>query len=137
MSGRQPLILYIDNELGGSGQQELLQRHGYQVIAVTGDREGYSVLRKNPVDAIFLDIEAPVMGPVATVRCLKDIKPYVPILLVSHSASIPLDKFAAADAVVLKNDAPSQMLGVLDHLLNVRFPFFTRWFGNWKHRESA
>ena len=137
MSGRYPIILCIDNSLGGSGQQRLLQRHGYKVITVTSEREGYSVLRKKPVDAIILDLEAPGMGPGAAVRRMKDIKPHVPVLLVCPSASIPLGKFSAADAVVPKNDVPARLPEVLDHLLNVRFPFFDRWFGNWKHRDSA
>ncbi|MBZ5627568.1 MAG: response regulator [Acidobacteriia bacterium] len=137
MSGRQPLVLCIENELGGSGHKTLLERHGYQVITVTSDREGFSVLRKNPVDAIIVDLEAAGMGRGTAVRRLKDIKPHVPVLLVHSAASIPPGRFPAADAVVLRNDAPARLLEVLDYLLNVRFPFFARWFGNWKHRDSA
>ena len=136
MPGRQPLILFINKDLNESDLRALLPGHGYKVIAADNDRQGYSVLRKNPVDAIILDLETPGLLPANSVRRMKALKPYVPVLLLALPGNIPVGKFSA-DAVVLKDDAPARLLDVLDHLLNVRFPFFARWFGNWKHRESA
>jgi CheY-like chemotaxis protein len=123
----------MDTEWGRSRHEKLLKRHGYDVVTATHEGEGFSVLRKDPVDAVILDFEAPGIGHGAVVRRMKDIKPHVPVLLVYASANTP--RFPAADAVVLKADAPARLPGILDNLLNVRFPFFTRWFGNWKHRD--
>jgi hypothetical protein len=64
-------------------------------------------------------------------------KPHVPVVLVSPYVSTPSGEISAADAVLLKSDAPVLLAQVLDHLLKVRFPFFTRWLGNWKHRVGA
>jgi CheY-like chemotaxis protein len=123
--------------LGGLGHKTLLERHGYKVVAVTSDRESFSVLRNHSVDAIIIDLEAPGMSSSTVVRRMKDIKPHIPVLLESPSVNLPLGRFPAADAVVLKDDSPARLVAVLDHLLNVRFPFFARWFGNWKQRAGA
>ena len=87
------------------------------------------------MDAIVVGFEEPESGHGAVVRRMKDIKPHIPVLLVYKSAKIP--RFPPADAIVLKDDAPPRLPGILDNLLNVRFPFFTRWFGNWKYRDSG
>jgi CheY-like chemotaxis protein len=138
MPGRRPLVLCIGIELGRSEHQTLLERHGYQVMAVTSGREAFSMVRKNPVDAIILYPDVPGMSDGSVVRRMKDIKPHIPLLqLVRPFARIPPGTLPAADAVVLNNDAPARLVPVLDHLLDVRFPFFARWFGNWKHRDSA
>ena len=124
----------MDSEVGRTRHKELLTQHGYEVLIATSERDGFSVLSSHPVDAVILGFEAWGTGPV--VRRMKDIKPHVPIVLVYPSASIPLGRMPAADAVVIAEDEAARLPGILDHLLNVRFPFFSRWFGNWKHRDS-
>jgi DNA-binding NtrC family response regulator len=121
----------MDGELGSSSHQQLLKRHGYDVVTAATEREGFSVLRDNPVDAVILSLEVAGIAHRAAVRRMKEMKPHVPVLLVSRSASVL--QFPAADAVV-QGDPPSRLPAALAHLLNVRFPFFTRWFGNWRHR---
>jgi CheY-like chemotaxis protein len=135
--GRRPLVLCIDKESGRAGHKALLERHGYEVLAVTSDRESLSVLTNTPVDAIVLDLEVPGTSGGAVVRRLKDIKPHIPVLLIDPSASISFGRLPAADAVVLKKEVPVRLLAALDNLLNVRFPFFARWFGNWKYRAGT
>jgi PleD family two-component response regulator len=76
VSVRRRLVLCIDDEVVGSGHRTLLERHGCQVIAVTSDREGFSVLRNDPVDAIILDLEALGMSGDNVVRRMKEIKPH-------------------------------------------------------------
>ena len=137
MPARQPLVLCVDDEFGGSEHRILLDRHGYHVIAVTSAGEGLSVLREKPVDAIILNLGVPGTNGGAVVRRMKKVKPHIPVLLVCPSASIPPGRSSPADGVVVKNEAPVRLLEVLDDLLNVRFPFFSRWFGNWKHRAGA
>lgn len=137
MAGRRPLVLWIENE-GRSRYKAPLQRHGYDVIAATSDRQGFSVLRKNAVDAIIIDLEMPGRNGDAFVRRMKQIKPHIPVvLLFSPFTKMSSGRFPAADAVMLKTEAPSQLVGILDNLLSVEFPFFARWFGNWKHRVLA
>lgn len=137
VGGLRPLLLCIQDESGESRHKTMLERHGYRVIAVSSTREGLSVFNKNAVDAIIVDVQAPGPSAGTIVRRMKEIKPHVPVLLVRPSAKVPSGRIPTGDAVVLKNDAPVRVLEALDDLLNVRFPFFIRWFGNWKYRAGA
>ena len=68
------------------------------------------------VERTVLDLDAPGMNG-AMVRRMKQIKPHIPVLLLlSPSAKVPVGKFPLADALVLKNESPTRLLKVLDHL---------------------
>jgi DNA-binding NtrC family response regulator len=135
MSRRRTLVLWIDTRCEQSGHKALLERNGYQVIKADGHKEAYAVLASDSVDAIILDFE--LSGSSETVRRLKSIKPHIPILLIGSSGAIPSGIPSGVDAVVEENDPPARVVKILDYLLDVRFPFFARWFGNWKHRAGA
>jgi CheY-like chemotaxis protein len=133
LSARRPLVLCMDPEVGRTRRQEFLRRHGYDVVTTATEDEGLSALSTHEVDAIVLGFEA--WGTGAVVRRMKEMKPHVPVLLIYPSSSSTLGRLPAADAVVMKEEEAARLPGILEHLLNVRFPFFTRWFGNWKHRD--
>lgn len=134
MARQRPIVLCIEDGYARGA----LESHGYEVVTASSAREALSALSDCEVDAAILDGEAPGMNSAPLVRRMKQIKPHVPVLLlISRSATSPSGKLPPADAVVIKSESPGRLLKALDHLLNVRFPFFTRWFGNWKHRVSA
>ncbi len=138
MRGRPPLVLYVceEHEWDASVPTVLLEHGGHQVIAATTN-EAFSVLMNNPVDAVILDV-AGTGHQVGVLKRMKAIKAHIPVaLVVDGSTKIHPRKIATADAIMLKDEAPSHLLSVLHDLLNVRYPFFTRWFGNWKYRAHG
>jgi CheY-like chemotaxis protein len=138
MGGRRPLVLCIGIQSEWSRRKALLEHHGYDVVAVTNEAEGLFVLRKHPVDAVILAVEVGGKGGGAIVRRVKNTKSHIPLLvLLSPLTRIHSGKFPTADAVMSTTDTTSRVVEVLANLLDVKFPFFTRWFGNWKCRAGA
>ena len=137
MSRRRTLVLWIGTRLRWSGRKALLKRNGYEVTPAKSEREACAVLATFAVDAVILDAEASELNPQQLVCRMKQIKPHIPILVCAAAETTTTDRFSGADAVVLKHDPPARLVQVLNHLLNVRFPFFTRWFGNWRYRAGA
>jgi DNA-binding response OmpR family regulator len=134
LARQRPTVLCIEDGYARGA----LESHGYEVVTVSSARDALSALSDCEVDAAILDGEAPGVNSAPLVRRMKQIKPHIPVLLlITRTTRIPSGKIPAADAVVMKSESPVRLLKALDHLLNVRFPFFTRWFGNWKHRVSA
>ncbi len=137
MRGRRPLVLYVYamNQSDTSVEKVLMEDHRHDVTAAS-DATAMPVLANDAVDAVILDIAGHGHG-VRLMDRMKRIKPHIPVVLVVDGSSKIHGKATNADAILLKNDAPRKLLGILDDLLNVRYPFFMRWFGNWKCRTHA
>ncbi len=135
---RKPTILWVDNEFNGlSGRESLLRQHGYDVVATTNGHEGLELLQSAAVDAVILDYRMPeMMGDVVAAR-MKQLKPEVPIMLLSAQDRIPPAALRWTDAFLSKNVPPEQFVDAVDHLVVARSPFFHRWLQNWKQRLSA
>jgi len=136
MPKQRPVVLCVDNEVNGLvGRKLLMEQQGYETLTATNGREGLDLFANYEVDAVILDDQMPSLDGDAFARRMKEIKPHVPILLLSGYE--PLFPSKAVDAFVSKSDPPAALLATVHHLLTVRFPFFVRWFGNWKYRLSA
>jgi CheY-like chemotaxis protein len=131
------VILCIDDCAQASWEKKkLLEHRGYAVVAVSNGRDGLSVLRRNVMDAVIVDLQVPGESADCVVCRLKGTKAHVPVLLVSPGIGA-FRQCPTADAVMLESETPSHLLVLLDKLLNVKFPYFVRWFGDWKSRAAG
>ena len=135
---RKPTILCVDDELNGlSGRESLLRQHGYDVVVTTSGHESLELLQSAAVDAVILDYRMPeMMGDVVAAR-MKQLKPEVPIMLLSALDRIPPAALRCTDTFLSKDVPPQQFVDAVDDLLAARSPFFHRWLQNWKRRLSA
>ena len=135
---RKPTILCVDDEVNVlTGHEWLLRQHGYDVLVTTSGRQSLALLRAAAVDAVILDYRMPeMMGDVVAAR-MKQLKPDVPIMMLSAQDGLPPAALRASDAFLSKSVPPNQFVDAVDDLLAARSPFFYRWWQNWKRRLSA
>ena len=135
---RKPTILCVDDEPNGLlGRESLLRLYGYDVVATTSGRQSLDLLRSSTVDAVILDYRMPeMMGDVVAAR-MKQLKPEVPILMLSAQDSLPPGALRASDTFLSKSAPPSQFVHAVQELLAARSPFFHRWLQSWKRRMGV
>lgn len=112
---RVPTILCIDDEvLGLEIRKVVLEREGYVVHTATDGPTGIRVFRQHPVDAVVLDFAMPGMDGGAVATALREIRPNVPILLLSAYLTLPEEVQRMVTLVANKGD------GAIALLQNVR-----------------
>ena len=92
------VLLVDDDPLLRSGVRLILEEDGYSVLTAENGQAAVDVFRENPdrIAAVLLDLTMPVMGGDEAFRQIRTIKPSVPIILSSGSASrIIRDAFGA------------------------------------------
>lgn len=112
---RVPTILCIDDEvLGLEIRKVVLEREGYVVHTATDGPTGIRVFRQHPVDAVVLDFAMPGMDGGAVATALREIRPNIPILLLSAYLTLPEEVQRMVTLVANKGD------GAIALLQNVR-----------------
>jgi CheY-like chemotaxis protein len=135
---KKPTILYIDDDVHGLTAREwLLRQRGYDVLITTSGRQGVELFRSVPVDAVILDYWMPEMMGDKVAASMKQVKPEVPIMLLSADDGLPQDALRSTDTFLSKSLPPGRFVVAVDELLEARSPFFQRWFQGWKRRLTA
>ncbi len=112
---RVPTILCIDDEvLGLEIRKVVLEREGYVVYTATDGPTGIGLFRQHPIDAVVLDYAMPGMNGGAVATALREIRPTVPILLLSAYLTLPEEVQHLVTLIANKGD------GALALLNNVR-----------------
>ena len=107
-------VLCIDDEvLGLEIRKVVFERAGYKVLAASEGQTAIRLFLENDVDAVVLDYAMPGMNGSQVARALREIKPDVPILLLSAYLSLPEEASQWVDLIVNKGDgAPTLLLKV-------------------------
>jgi len=135
---RKPTILCVDDELNGlSGREFLLRQHGYDVLATTSGRESLSLLEEVEVDGVILDCRLQETPDGGVAERMKELRPEVPIMLLSAQDCVPAAAQRSADSFVPRNAPPEQFVDAVHDMVAAGSPFFQRWLQNWKQRLSA
>jgi CheY-like chemotaxis protein len=112
---RVPTILCIDDEvLGLEIRKVVLEREGYVVYTASDGPTGIKIFRQQPVDAVVLDFAMPGMNGAAVAVALREIRPNIPILLLSAYLTLPEEVQRIVTMIANKGD------GALALLQNVR-----------------
>ena len=112
------LVLCVDDELIGLEVRKiLLERAGYRVLTALDGPLGLQAFEKEPVDLVILDYSMPGMhgGEVAT--RMRQLKPQVPILLLSAYVGLPSEVTSLVDLYMTKGEGPDTLLTKIDSLL--------------------
>jgi CheY-like chemotaxis protein len=117
MEQESHLVLCVDDELIGLQVRKiLLERAGYRVLTAPNGAEGLEVFAAEPVEVVVLDYSMPGMhgGEVAT--RMRQIKPDVPILLLSAYIGLPPEVISLVDLYMIKGEGPPLLLKKLSSL---------------------
>jgi CheY-like chemotaxis protein len=111
-------VLCVDDELIGLQVRKiLLERAGYRVLTALDGAIGLEIFQSEPVEAVVLDYSMPGMhgGEVAT--RMREVKPTIPILLLSAYVGLPIEVTSLVDLYMTKGEGAPVLLEKLGKLL--------------------
>jgi len=112
-----PLILCIDDEnISLRVRKLVLASAGYEVLTASSGEAGLEVLKQNPIDLVIADHFLSAKTGTEIAREMKELKPEVPILIVSASAEKPIG-LEFADGFLPKGEAPDVLLQAIARLV--------------------
>jgi CheY-like chemotaxis protein len=116
---RVPAILCIDDEvLGLEIRKVVLEREGYVVHTATDGPAGIRLFRQHPIDAVVLDFAMPGMDGGAVAAALREIRPNIPILLLSAYLTLPEEVQRMVTLVANKGDGALALLRNVKQILD-------------------
>ncbi len=118
MSGEPPLILCVDDELVGlEVRRMLLERAGYRVLTALDGPAGLELFSREPIQAVVLDFSMPGMTGDQVALNMRQVKPAVPILMLSAYTSLPPEVTRLVDLSMTKGEGAPALLEKLGGLL--------------------
>src|SRR5579864_5131680 len=107
---KQPLILCVDDaEVALRVRKLLLSSAGYQVLTAASGEEGLQLFTQNPVELVIADHFLSDTSGAEIAREMKELKPEVPILIVSAAAEPP-PGMEFSDGFISKGEGPEALL---------------------------
>ncbi len=136
MARAKATILCIDDHWKELiARKALLEQNGYRVLEAIYASEGIHLFLTHSVDAVILDYQLPGTSGDHVASYFKQLKPNVPILLLSAYAPLPKKKLQSVDSFLWKSEPSRVLLATLHDMLNGwSKPFFHRWLDQWKGR---
>lgn len=121
---RKPLILCVDDEWNGlEGRKMVFEEAGWKVLVATSGAEALQLFASHPIDLVLLDYHMLGMNGDVVAEHMKAGEPDVPIALLSADDGLPEIALKWVDAFVSKSESPSNLLQIVEHLLELRFLF--------------
>lgn len=117
MSQTGHLVLCVDDEkVGLQVRSMLLERSGYRVLTAPDGATGIKVFEANPVEAVVLDYAMPGMHGGEVAAMMRQIKPEVPILLLSAYLGLPAEITQLVNVYMTKGEGAPALLEKLSSL---------------------
>ena len=112
-----PLILCIDDaDIALRVRKLLLASVGYNVLTANTAEDGFELFKQNHIALVIADHFLSAKSGTEIAREMKQLKPEVPILIVSAAAEEP-DGLEFADGFIAKCEPPNVLLDAIAHLL--------------------
>ncbi len=119
MAQESHLVLCVDDELVGLRVRKiLLERAGYRVLTALDGAAGLDIFANEPVEAVILDYSMPGMHGGEVAARMRQVKPKVPILLLSAYIGLPAEVTSLVDLYMTKGEGAPILLKKLGSLLH-------------------
>jgi CheY-like chemotaxis protein len=116
-AAQAPLILCIDDaDIALRVRKLLLGSEGYNVLTAGSGEDGLELFKQNPVQLVISDHFLTGRSGVEIAREMKQLKPEVPILIMSAAMEKP-DGLEFADGFLEKGEATTILLATIARLL--------------------
>ncbi len=110
-------ILCVDDEdIPRTLRKMVLERHGYEVIAVASARAALELLPTRHFDLVLTDQMMPGMTGTDLTKRVKSIDPRMPVVIISGVNELPVDA-SYADRFISKIEGPTALLQGIDEVL--------------------
>ncbi len=114
---KHPLVLCVDDaEIALRVRKLLLANAGYQVLTASSGEEGLELFKDNPVELVIADHFLSHKSGSEIAAEMKELKPEVPILIVSAAAEPPRG-LEFSDGFLSKGEGPDALLEAIAGLL--------------------
>ncbi len=111
-----PLILCIDDNVTALRVRRLVLEHnGYRVLSSAESGEGFNLFAAHPVDLVITDHLLREDTTAELIHRMKQLKPEVPVMLLSGAADIP--DIPEIDTFVSKLEPTEQILSKIASVL--------------------
>ena len=111
-------MLCVDDErVGLHVRKTLLERSGFSVLTAGDGIEGLRQFEHNAVDAVVLDFAMPGMDGGEVAARMRQMKPGVPIVLLSAYLGLPAEVTRLVDVYMTKAEGAPALLEKLRRLL--------------------
>ena len=119
MTQESHLVLCVDDELVGLRVRKiLLERAGYRVLTALDGAAGLDIFANEPVEAVILDYSMPGMHGGEVAARMRQVKPGIPILLLSAYIGLPAEVTSLVDLYMTKGEGAPILLKKLGSLLH-------------------
>lgn len=113
-------VLCADDEINElTARRMVLESSGFKVLVARNGKDALDVFRSAAVDAVVLDYFMPGMTGLSVAREMKDLRPEVPIIVLSGFASLPGETIGVVDAWMQKKDV-EVLLRELERLIQLK-----------------
>lgn len=117
-SPTHPLVLCVDDaEVALRVRKLLLTGAGYRVLTAASGEEGLAAFKDNPVELVIADHFLSDTSGAEIAAEMKQLKPEVPILIVSAAAEPP-PGLEFSDGFLSKGEGPDALLDAIARLLS-------------------
>lgn len=114
------LLCIDDEEIGLRIRKVVFERAGYEVFTAQTAQTSIELFKSENFDAVVLDYLMPGGNGGEIAAKLRNIRPEVPILLLSAYVSLPDDVLQIVDAQLLKGSGPEKLLGQVKAMIENR-----------------
>ncbi len=114
------LLCIDDEDIGLRVRKVVLERAGYEVLTAQTAQSGIELFKSGSFDCVILDFLMPGVNGGEIAATLREIRPEVPILLLSAYVNLPEDVLQKVDAQVLKGAGPEQLLRQVRNMIENR-----------------
>lgn len=116
----QRIVLCADDEIEElTARKMVLESAGFKVLVARNGKDALHVFRSTAVDAVVLDYFMPGMTGLSVAREMKELRPEVPLVMLSGFASLPGETIGVVDAWVQKRDV-EVLLRELEKLIQLK-----------------
>ncbi|HKW25749.1 MAG TPA: response regulator [Terriglobales bacterium] len=115
------LLLCVDDRAASLEVRRLiLEREGYEVLTAGDGSAGLELFAARSVDLVVLDYHMPELNGAAVAQKMRDLKPEVPVIMLSAYFEAPTDAAKFIDAYVTKGQNPRVLLDQIRQLIKAK-----------------
>ncbi len=113
------VILCVDDEVTGlSVRKMLLESQGYRILTAENGPDALVLFSSEDPELVVLDYSMPGMNGDVVAERMKELRPDLPIILLSAYVDLPSETLALVDKSITKGEPTPVLLEALSQLLN-------------------
>jgi CheY-like chemotaxis protein len=120
------VILCVDDEtIGLCVRKMLLESQGYRVLTAENGPDALVLFSSEDPELVILDYSMPGMNGDVVAERMKELRPDLPIIMLSAYVDLPSETLAIVDKAITKGEPPPVLLDAIAQMLNGKLDVHT------------